>query len=337
MRLNSLFATAALACAALCAACGGDPLSLEQRSRAALPTKDTVAVSNPNSAAKALRASTGAGAFTEGEQDSTAGDASSWYKTTYAMGTSVNGAVIWTLGLIKAVTDLPPTTCTTDTCTWGPGSGALDPADWEVVVRYDAAKDEYGYALLGRAKSGGDGQFHAVVEGVAKPSLLPHRGSGTFQVDFDAGKLINPSSTDQGKLQVNYSNATPSQGHIDALFLGVRDGDHPDQKLNAAYGFDEDTSGGGSLEIAFRNLTSADTVALHSRWKATGAGRSDVGVLIHGNAGATFTASLSECWGAPPFKVTYFTSTDPHDLGPDSGNAADCAFADAKPASKTAP
>jgi len=170
MRLNSLFAAAALACAALCAACGGDSQSLEQRSRAALPTKDTVAVSNPNAAAKTLRAGTSAGAFTADEQDSTVGDASSWYKTTYDMGTSVNGAVIWTLTLIKTVTDLPPTTCTIDTCTWGPGSGALEPADWEVVVRYDSAKDEYGYALLGRAKAGGDGQFHAVVEGVATPS-----------------------------------------------------------------------------------------------------------------------------------------------------------------------
>jgi hypothetical protein len=338
MRFNPLLALSALTLAATCAACGGDT-SLEARSRAALPTKDTVSVANPQTSAQALRAGGSTSAFTTDQQDSTVGDASSWYTTTYHMGTSVNGAVVWTLTLIKTVTDLPPTTCAIDTCTWGPGSGALDPADWKVVVTYDAEKDQYGYSLLGRAKAGGDGQFHSVVAGLAKPSALPHRGSGSFQVDFDASKLLGSKSTDEGQLQVNYSNAVPSQGHIDALFLGVKDGDpkHEGQKLNAAYGYDEDVSGGGSLEIAFRNLTSSDKVALHSRWKATGAGRADVNVFIHGDAGATFSAGLSECWGAPPFKVTWFTSTDPKDLGPDSGNAADCAFSDVKPASRTAP
>ena len=336
MRTSFAPALALTLTAAALSACGGDPTSLEQRSRNALPTADTVAVSNPKSAAKTLRDRGGAGSFTTDEEFSTVGDASTWYQTTYNLGVGINGAVIWTLGLIKAISELPPTSCTTDTCTWGPGSGALDRADWELVVRYDATKDEYGYALLGRAKAGGDGQFHAVVEGLAKSSVTPHRGSGQFQVDFDASKLLNPDSADQGKLQVSYSNAVPGHGRIDAVFLGVKDGDHAGQSDNAAYGFDEDPSGGGSLEIAFRNLTSQDTVALHSRWLPTGAGRSDVGVLIHGNGG-TFTASASECWGAPPFRVTYFTSTDSHDLGPDSGKASDCAFEGAKPASKTAP
>jgi hypothetical protein len=325
MRTLSSFAALALAAATL-GACGGTDANLEQRSRAALPTTDTVAVTNPKATSQSF-----AGGSSALIQDSKVGDNSQWFLTTLNMATSVNGAVVWTLSLIKAVTDLPPTTCTSDTCTWGPGADAN--GIWEVVVTYDAATDTYRYKLNGEAKVGGDGQFHTLVQGKAKPSGLPHRGTGSFEVDFDAGHLVNASSTDQGKLDVTYSNALPGQAHIDAQFLGVKDGDHQGQSLNAAYSFDET----GSLQVAFRSLTSQDTVAMHSRWKATGQGRADVNVLYHTSAGGSYTAALSECWAAPVFVVTYFTSTAPAALGPDSGSAANCAFTDQSLATLTAP
>ena len=344
---NPLARLAPLAAAALAtlAACGGTSQSLEQRSREAMPSKDSVAVATPKSSASALRADRGntSSSFTQDQQDSTVGQVSGSYLLTVTLAGSINGAVIWTLGLIETISDLPPTSCTSDTCTWGPGSGALDPADWKLEVKHDATADTFAYALSGRAKAGGDGQFHSVVTGVAKPTVIPHRGSGSFVVDFDAGKVINPLSTDLGKLEVDYSNAVAGQGHIDAQFLGVRDGDHPGdathppQQLNAAYGFDEDAAGGGSLQIAFRNLTTLDTVAIHSRWKSSGAGRGDEAVHINGASGSFYEAQLSECWSKPPFLVTYFHTSDAAHLGADSGSAADCAFTDVSAATKTAP
>ena len=334
----SLAPLAAAALATL-AACGGTSQSLEQRSRDAMPRKDSVAVATPKSSANAFRAGGGdtGSSFTQDQQDSTVGEVSGSYQLTVNLAGSINGAVIWTLGLIESITDLPPTSCTTDTCTWGPGSGALDPADWKLEVKHDATADTFAYALSGRAKAGGDGQFHAVVSGVAKPTGTPHRGSGSFVVDFDAGKAINPLSTDQGKLEVDYSNAVAGLGHIDAQFLSVKDDSHPGQKDNAAYGFDEDAAGGGSLQIAVRNLTSLDTIAIHSRWKASGAGRGDEAVHINGANASFYEATLSECWGKPPFLVSYYHTTDAAHLGADSGNAADCAFADVSAATKTAP
>jgi hypothetical protein len=343
--MRNLAALTALAVLSL-AACGGSPSSPEQRSRDAMPSSDTVKVGAPPASTADQGGPTRAGALTvavPGATESTAGDHSTYYDLTRGMAGSVNGGVLWTLTLIAQVTLQPPTSCSGDDCTWGPGSGALDPIDWKLEVRYDATGDQYAYTLSGRAKAGGDGAFHAVVSGTAKPSALPHRGTGTFTVDFDQGRLLNPSDSNVGKLVVTYSNATPGKAHVGATFLGVKDDSHLGVRLNAAYAFDEDASGGGSLDVAFRNLTTLDTTALHSRWLATGAGRGDV--QVHLTSGAlTFDATVTECWasaagaaGQAAFSVTWFHTSDAAHLGADSGAQAACAFQDASPSQLTAP
>ena len=337
MHTHKLFTAAALATLAACGGTG-QSASMEQRSRDAMPRKESVAVATPKSSARALRERSGpSSSFTAAEQNSTSGDVSGSYQLTVSLAAAINGGVAWTLGLIESITDLPPTVCSESACVWGPGSGALDPADWKLEVHHDVAADLYAYVLSGRAKAAGDGQFHPVVSGVAKPSAVAHRGSGSFEVDFDQSSALNANHNDQGQLHVDYSNAVAGQGHIDAQFLGVRDGEHPGQTLNAAYGFDEDASGGGSLQLAFRNLNTQDPVALHSRWKATGAGRGDAAVRFNGGNGSFYQAQVTECWGAPPFLVTWFHASDPAHLGPDSGKATDCAFTEASAATKTAP
>jgi hypothetical protein len=308
--------------------------SLDVRAKSALPSKSTVAVGTPSASAAApqhLKVVAG----DPGAQASTVGGVSSWYLTTVSLAGSVNGSVIAVLGMLETITELPGASCTATTCTWGPGSGPLEAVDWKLVVNYVTSTDSFTYAFSGRAKAGGDGLFHDVLTGTAKPSALPHRGSGTFTIDNAASHLLNPTNHDQGNLQVSYSNATPGQGHLDVTFLGFPDGDHPGQNINAVYRFDEaGTGNGGGLEVATHNLASGDRATIHSRWKGTGAGRSDAAVSV---ASPQYAASLSECWGAPPFRVTYFTSSAPFFLGANSGTSTDCAFPAAATSTLQAP
>lgn len=310
------------------AACGGSQ-SLADRSRDALPSKDTVAVGTPGAKASAAR-----GPFSVESQDSKVGDGSVWALTTAALATVVNGSVVWTLALVERVVEFPPSACTANSCTWGPFSGALDPVRWKLVVSHDESTDTYSWSLSGERKAGPAG-FTTVVQGTAKPSGLPHRGSGHFTVDFDAGRLLDPASNDIGTLDVTYSNATPGAASLDVTFLGVKDDDHAGQKLNIVYGFREQQLG-GDLEIAWRNLTSNDRLSLHSRWQGTGAGRSDLAVQVTGGTG-NYQASASECWRGGDFKVVYFTTNDPAHLGAPDGTESSCAFTPAAPATKQAP
>ncbi len=322
-----------LSCSVLFACGASNPSdSMDQRARNAIPTADTVAMKPPTASVAASRSA---------HPDSSVGDASVFLGDTVHLATVVNGAIVSTLHLIKSITDLPATSCTTTSCTWGPGALATDPVSWQLVVTESAGT--FDYTLSGQAKVGGDGQMHPIIIGSATPSVLPHRGSGSFSFDFSEAKVLNPMNTQVGKLDVTYSNATVGAATIDATFLGTLDEAHPPQTDNAAYAYAEDGHLGGTLQIAVRNLTSGDLVSLESRWASTGAGRSDVSVTVHDGSGGHYSATESECWAnatstSPlPYHVVFFTSSDPAHLGADSGSASDCAFPTAQQTSLTAP
>ena len=327
--------TAIAASLALTAACGGST-NLSDRSRDALPSKESVAIGTPSKAAGTVRGSfLNPAEAGRPEQASKVGDASFWAVTTAGLATVVNGSVIFALGLVETITQYPATTCTATTCTWGPFSGALDPVRWKLVVSYAEATDTFTWALSGEPKAAEGSGFVAVIEGAAKPSGLPHRGSGRFSIDFDASHTLNPNNNDIGKLEVEYSNATPGAASLGVNFLGVRDNDHPGQKLNIVYGFQE-SGAGGDLDVAWHNTTSNDRLSLHSRWTSGGAGRSDLKVTVAG-ASRAYVANASECWRALDYKVVYFHTDDPAHLGADDGAEASCAYTPAAPSAKVAP
>jgi len=134
----------------------------------------------------------------------------------------------------------------------------------------------------------------------------------------------------------SYSNVGPA--HLDVTFTGAKDGDptHVNQKNNILYSYANDTTGGGDLDFAVHNTTSGDRFSVHSRWKNDGRGRADVAGL-----GSGYDVSLSECWGAAPFSVVYFSSSLKVVVtpwgGPDSGSKEQCAYAPAAFSSKSAP
>src|SRR5947209_4491340 len=185
------------------------------------------------------------------------------------------------LAVVEAVTNTPPTSCTESSCTWGPGSNALDPNTYQLSVSKNADGVSFDWHLDAQSKAAAAGSpFVTILHGNAIPSGIRHRGSGTFTIDLDAAATLNNHSTDHGSIEIAYSNVGPA--HITARFKGVNDSspNHAGDRGNAYYDFREQVSGGGDMEIAWHNLNTNERTDIHSRWLSNGSGRADVTDLV---------------------------------------------------------
>ncbi len=305
-------------CCLILAACG--PTSLEQEARGALPTKDRVALGSPSGPAGSSSAAV------------TVGDPSDYYQMTLDLSSSVNGGVGLILLTLQAVATQPATSCTADSCTWGPGSTALDPNRYQLVVtKQPTTPASYQYVLSAEPKSNPAAGFFSLISGTATPSGQPDRGSGSFTIDFDsAQKLDNPGTT-VGQLTATYDNSGPLS--VQVTFLGMADAHNPGQLDDANYAYADDASGGGDLQVAFKNTTSDGVTTLHSRWQGDGSGRGDTSFTS-----PSYAATASECWSAG-FAVTFFQSSDPSNptFGANAGQESACDWQGAVPCSLQVP
>ena len=310
-------------------ACSGG--ALKDQARDAMPSKDTVAMGSPKPAGSSSVAPNGDAVNT---QDSTAGDHSQFFDMTATVAADFNGAAAGFLGLIEAVVAQEPTSCNATSCTWGPGSSALDYNNYQLVVSKNA-DDTFHWELSGQAKSKPGSQFVTLASGDATPGGQPHHGSGSFTVNFDNANTLDGPQNATGVLNItHYTNVGPAQ--LDVTYMGAKDDKVPTQKNNIAYSYANDTTGGGDLQFAVHNTTTGDNFSVHSRWKNDGEGRADVQGL-----GGGVSVQLSECWGVAPFSVVYFESSItlniPPFAGPPSGDQAQCAYASAAFSQKQAP
>lgn len=275
-----------------------------------LPTADQVAIKVPRSATSARTA--------DGQA---LGQLSPYYVITLGVTTTFNGGTGWVLALIHAIVQTPPTTIKDNVYTWGPGSNALDPADYKLVV---TANDDgtFHYQLSARSKTQANAQFEVLIDGVANPTADEARGSGSFTVDFDAGKRVNPiqNGDAKGSMEVNYDLA---RAHIDLTLTST---DAQGQPAVADYAYNAAKDGGGDMTFD----VSADvgggplleTLTLRSRWLGTGAGRTDARISGGNLAGLQVTAS--ECWSTAFGRVYY---QDSNNFAAPEGAEASCAFA----------
>jgi hypothetical protein len=308
-------------------ACGGAQ-SFKDQSRNALPSKSTVAMGAPNSASPT------AGAPDQITQNSTAGEHSPFFDLTVVVSTTFNLGAAVMLGIIESITLTEPTSCTATSCTWGPGHGPFDYNDYKLVV--SKAGDGFDWNLSGRdIHAQASASFTSFMSGHAIPGVQAHHGSGNFLIDFDAAATLPGPHDATGQLDVTkYTNVGPAQ--LEVTYMGAKDGQHAGQINNIVYSYANDTTGGGDLDFAVHNTTSNDSFSVHSRWKNSGTGRADV----QGTGGGVHVA-LSECWGAAPFQVVYFSSNIQQIIppfgGPTSGAVSACAYADAMFSTKVAP
>jgi hypothetical protein len=300
----------ALSCA-LAAACGGSA-AFKDQARDAMPDSSGVAM-GPQQA----QPSQSNALMTERSSPDVIG-ADAWYNATIAFAFSINAATAFTLGAVSAVTASEPTSCTANSCTWGPGSGALDPNDYQLVVT-QAANGSFDWVLSGRSKANATGQFVTLISGNAVPSGQRHRGSGTFTINLDNARQLSGHLTDQGTIQITYSNV--GLAHVQASFhnLVSQDAQHLGDVGNAYYNFQQDISGGGDMEVAWHDVTNEERDDIHSRWKADGSGRADVTVVKPG-----VNLQFSNCWSvAASGFVTVFGSLS------GTGSVSACSYADA--------
>lgn len=293
---------AAVALAASLAACVQEtdaPTTMKN----AIPTADQVEIKLPASAARTI------------------GELAGWYVATRNVTRTLNGGTAWVLTLIHTIVQFPVTTTDGDKYTWGPWSDALDPAEYKLDVR-DVGDGTYEYKLSGRSKLQAGSQFEVIIDGKADPRAGELKGNGTFLLDFEASRRVNPidAGDARGSVTVKYDLTAK---HLD---LGIDSIDDRGQPVAADYAYTEAADGGGDMifnvEGNAGGTAANEKITLRSRWQGTGAGRADAR-LAGGDLG-TVTAIASECWDKA-FKRVYYT--DSVNFAPTEGLATACAFA----------
>lgn len=305
--------------AAALTACGGAKIDATA-ARNALPTSAAVQIATPDQTTSQALTAGGSAAVATAPQ-------SGAYQLTHGLAAAVNGGVgVW-IGLLELVVALPPTSCAADTCTWGPWTdqNPLNPvnATYELTVTKQGDA-QYAYAF--KAAPGTATAFVDIVAGSVTTDGVPHHGAGSFTIDLDAARTINPASADTGKLAVTHDNTAGLK--IGVTFTGCteqHDQSHLGEKLNAAYAFDQGSTS-GDLQVAVHYLTTGAQFTLESRWDMTGAGRCDLTYQ------SPTPGQGSECWGARPAFSLLYNSLDPAYQDP-SG----CVFQTAQYASLTVP
>jgi hypothetical protein len=274
--------------------------------KSAIPTSDQVAIKLPNATAKSI------------------GQLANWYVATRDVTRTFNGGSAWVLITIHTIVQFPVTSVDGDVYTWGPWSGALDPAEYKLDVTANA-DGTFDYSLKGRSKTVAGSSFEEVISGHADPRPGELKGNGTFSIDFDASRRVNPvdSGDAHGVVNAGYDLAAK---HLD---LDIATTDVGGQPVDDTYAYDETADGGGSMTLTFQGdaggVAALENAELHSRWLANGSGRAD-GRISGGDLGTTVVMA-SECWDTMFGRSFY---TDSQDFAPTEGDAGSCAFATAE-------
>lgn len=247
----------------------------------------------------------------------------SFYEFTRTVSDGVDTGTLLILAEVALVTSFPPTTIDGSHAVWGPGGDALDPVEWKLTVT-KTADHEFSYEV--------DGRPHGSTDNSAWRSILTGQGyghahalyrSGSFDLDGDALKALDPTRSNGGKIDVKYdARAWPKTVTAD-----ITTNDGTGQSYDITVGHDSD--GGGTVVVtAMADISSPadgtnESVDENSRWNSTGAGRADV-KMSGGDLSQTVLAS--QCWSSQ-FAQTYYT--DSANYQPTSGDASTCAFAQA--------
>jgi len=298
MMKNSLLAVCALSISLVgCVKQDEAPSDL----KTALPTAEQVRINLPESSTRSLT------------------QVADYYKITRDVTRTFNGGSAWVLILLHAIVQYPVTSVDGNVYTWGPWSGALDPAEYRLDVT-DNGDGTYDYDLSGRSKTAAGAQFETVITGHADPRPGHLQGNGVFNIDFDAGRRVNPidAGDEKGEVTVSYDLA---KRHLDLDIVGVDDLGKP---ITAEYAYDETADGAGKMSFSAKGDAGGgsqlESFQIVSKWAATGQGRSDA-MATGGDIQATVSVSLTECWSTSFLRTFY---KDSQNFAPSEGSEASC-------------
>jgi len=271
--------------------------------RTAIPTSDQVGIKLPGATAKTI------------------GQLANWYVATRDVTRTFNGGSAWVLVTVHTIIEFPVTSVSGNTYTWGPWSGALDPANYKLDVTA-VGDGTYTYQLSGQSKTTPNAAYEVVIDGKADPRPGELKGKGEFIIDFDAAKRVNPIDSGDAKGQVDATYDLAAK-HLE---LTIASTDAHGGPVAADYAYDETADGGGEMTFDIQadagGGAALEESTLHSRWLPTGAGRAD-GRVAGGDLGSQ-QALASECWSTS-FQRTFYT--DSVNFAPTEGSASACAFA----------
>ncbi|HME91115.1 MAG TPA: hypothetical protein VKE49_06810 [Myxococcaceae bacterium] len=310
-----------LALPTLLIACGGSSID---DMRSGIPSSDTVQLNVPKPAGQALEMGQA--------QQAAQGQVAFFYLVTRGVTELVNGGTGLVLLLVKSVTDNPPTSFNGHVAVWGPYTNPLESNTYRLTVT-DLGNHQYSYVLEGKAKWDPDSAFVAVLTGTHHAATDSHGrpirgfGSGSFSINWDAAHSLPDHGDDVGTGEFTYSRLSPvSQVEIRVTFTQVRDAS-TGQRVNATYSYVSVPGGEGMFRFSTFNNQSTTMIraSIESRWKNTGAGRSDVQYIS--NPTPSTAATVNECWNDLFLSVYLHNSADPSQ---NYGKESDCAFSPAE-------
>ena len=165
--------------------------------------------------------------------------------------------------------------------------------------------------------------------GYGRPSAL--HGQGTFAIDLDAAKALDPYKhpNDSGTVSIVHDLPHDFTDHLGALPRTISATVTPEGEAHYSVKSVANLDRTGSITVAAHvdiddsKLTKLEDVSVDSRWNAGGAGRADITI-----AGGDLPASVpivdaTECWGTD-FAQAYYSDTV--GFAPTAGDVSACVY-----------
>jgi len=312
-------------------ACTIDAPSEEAESefREAVPAGDSVRLDGPESTtASGMEAA----ASTRGTMAPSAGQPAFWYTFTRNVRDGVNAVTAVVLVSVWAVVHTTPTELDEDHAVFGPFEGdALDPVRYRLTVTR-IGEHHFRYVLEGQAKAAGAGSaFLTVLDGDGHSKKSPSHGDGAFTLDLDNARILDPSrhADDAGTVTIEHDLPADIGRRRNALprFVSANIQAAGGEWLEIHSAANEDGTGSldltGSVDIDESHATLPEAISVQSRWRSTGAGRSDI-EFAGGDVPLEYDpVTAVECWGTDFTRVYYVDSAG---LAPTEGVSGECAY-----------
>ena len=260
------------------------------------------------------------------------GEQAEFYRFTRNVTLDVNHLVRAITNVIEDVVELPPTSTDGETwAIWGPHTGALAPATWQ--VRVDKAADgSYAYAVTGWPRGGDAADAVEVLTGSHTPGDGPGRGSGAWVFDLTTAHGLDEIAHEAiGEIAVDFSLGDARE--LEVRFTEVQ-GPRDAMASSALYRYTDAADSSGTFDFVSNldihadddpSLDRRELLQVRSRWLPTGPGRADV-VATHGDLAAGVQVDLEECWddGFARTWVRWALGEQVHT----EGDEANCPYAD---------
>lgn len=326
---RSKYQVGVVVCASLTCgfACAPEPESDLETFRQALPSSDAMAIAGPETSSAASSSN-----VAPADPDKWA----TYYRFTRVIRDGTNAVTAGVLGTVWYVAHTRPTELTSDQATWGPYTDSLEPATWRFRMTRQG-EDQIEYRLEGRPKSSSsEDDYQTVVSGVSHVHSSPQFGDGSFSIDIDTGKSLDPLAYDSdssGTISVTHDLPPTVTEELAPLPRTLQVELAPSasgERLTILSEARTDNTGllvvDGVADIDDSKTTALEDVTIVSQWNQSGSGRADVTVSGGDVPEELDPLTLVECWD-PSFQQSYYT--DSAGIEADSGDAAQCPYSSA--------